>query len=353
MGVVRVTETSDREGQINYRLRKYVRTFRVLTDDSLDDAVAVLAANLGPTERIPADAEPFPTDTGATVQERRAAPQEDHPRLWLVTVTYEASTGELSPAGNPLLRRPEIEISGVQTVEPIEVEPWHVDSGTDPRQQQSPPIPDYRQVRSVNNVEIIRRPIVNCVADRFTNPPVMVEVVRPQLTITRNEDIYINSRPDAAILYRHLAYRNAINVDRFRLLDDWIAPRTCRMAEVGAVLAAEQGFTFWRVSYTMEFDDETFLRSVANRGMNEWLRLPSGDIDANSQGRPRKKEIVDDAQRPISEPAWLRLDGSELKKGPDTPFEDFQYLVYHVYREAAFDALNLPRYMTEIVSLQP
>jgi hypothetical protein len=299
--------------------RSYARIFRVITNNQLDGSLVAMGA-VGIPRKFSAyvDAN-LNFDAGCIARKISAAQDQDHPCFWIVTVGY--STSELTPRQQP--------------------------SKTDPSQQgQENPLlrpPTYKL--SFNMVprplerDLNRRAVVNSASEKF-DPPPMIEDDRPVLTIERNE---ANLDLDLVI-----DYHNAINSDHFfgSLL------RRRAKLKIAADQQNENGFAYWKFTYTLEFRRESW--------QQDGLFLDQGFHKATLSGIP--KVITDEQGKCLTSPALLDGSGQPAQLGnagylvmPDgTPLGKQKlivpsvpkvkapsYIQYKVYRERPFRILNL------------
>lgn len=207
------------------------------------------------------------------------------PRLWYVTVKYSSSreTQDSASQENPLLR------------------PYVVRWGSNKYQK---PID-----RDIDDT------LIQNTAGEFYDPLPEIDDSRPVLSITRNE-------ADPWNFTAAIQYQDAINSDSFYGFD----PYQAKIHSITAGKRAENQFTYWEVTYEIEFRREGWRLKTISRGRNE------RSVDGNSL-----VPILDSTTRqPISEPQMLDEDGYVLYSAGGAVEQTF-----YVYKELAFGPLGL------------
>lgn len=342
MAIIGVTETwEDRGGELrdDYS-REAVRTFRVHCDSASHVAQEIYLAPGIPRVR---DAYSAGLDNAQKDQKNlcrsvRAEHDQDDPFNWLVTCRYETRDEELglgagdeagganqddsggppggpgggpngqngqgtpntsAPPQRPTLRPPEIEWS-FETYQ--EVADWA-----------------YSAVFEGEDVNDHPVPIRNIVGDRF-DPPAEKESHRLILKYTRNEasfdvDFFLalqgrtNSRP-------------FLGFERGKVLLN-IGP---------AVRQYEEGFFFWRITYTFKFRDDGWNLKLLNQGA--YVKEPHPAI-ADFEVKTAARRDFKDGHR-TGELVLLDLKGHEIPAGEEPVFLEFR-----VYGTANFDVLKI------------
>lgn len=282
--------------------RVYTRVFDVQTD-SASDGPGAAAGVVGIRKGDVHPDEPFAWCVSIDPAQR------DSPTLWQITYGYDshppipevlqpdASGGSSPPeavtpaeaaaAGeNPLTRPPVWKVSFQQTQEPA--------------------------VRDRNN-----DPILNSAKLPF-DPPIMLEVSRPIVTVTFN-------KPSFAIADAEYI-QDAVNSDTWY----GMAPRTLRLVGIEGSSVQENGFAFWQITYTLAIKRDTWDVKPLDAGYAE---LDPGSVGAEIPAHWVK--IVDDFGKEPTEA--VPLNGSGRKLSPD---DDPVYLEFRVYREISY-ATNL------------
>lgn len=261
-------------------VRSYSKQYIVITDDPTTTEVEVLAAS-----GLPAIKAEHPADSKAVVVKRSPRPYGAGRLVWLVDIEYASRSG---PAENltfdrPWNRRPRLRWGSYAVQLPLEE-----DRDGDP--------------------------ILNSAGDRY-DPPLIVEIHRPTLSVTRYERRYdINKALD---------YIDTVN--ELTLMIGGLVTR----AE-GALLTRFEGADVevdgvdcWQVDYEIIFAP-TFKRRVLDCGFYA--------LDGT-----KKTKVTDGNNKDMTEPALLDGAGAVLGFG-GTPV----YLDFHVYRKVDFGPLGLP-----------
>lgn len=292
MGIVSVTlkhdgASSKRDQAGN---RTYTRTWIVITD----------SPHVGPQAVL--DAVPVVTgmyyDTGTEVDTRAfclalsAAPVAGDSKQWEVTAEY----GPFDPVEfpeNPMDRDPEIS--------------W-----------------DYQRAQEAAERDVDGNPIQNKAGDSF-DPPLLKDVRRPILKLTRNEAEF-----DPALAY---TYHDKINSTPFfgagpgYVKVEGITPRRVHNQSVG---------WYWQVDYEFLFDVRTHDPEILNQGFKR--------ID----GSGRRVVCTDDNGEVVSNPVWLDATGAQIPS-TGTPL----YLKFQIYPRIDFEVFNFTAFYNKLISYVP
>lgn len=267
--------------------RTYTRQWRVITDDPFDGprvAREGIPVGLGMHYEVSATER----DTGAFANEITAAEESsaDDFRSWIVTVQY----GPYQPLLDPQ--------------NPLDKDPTFTWSGT----------PDQR----IADRDVDNEPIVNTANDPY-DPPVMMDISRPVLELTRNEASYDESYASA--------YRDKVNSSTFWGAD----PGTVKVASIVAryVKHPDLGH-YYEVTYTFHFRPETWHVFVLEQGFNSIVYDPGIIGDTG-----KKVKIKDDKGSEVSAPWPLDDIGQRMAAG-DTPI----FTEWIIYGELDFSVFG-------------
>lgn len=309
MSVNTVAEVwSERGGTVDERgVRRYTRVFRVTTSSTLDGPLAATAA-----PGIPRRGDLYAEGTGAVDLGVRclsvtARPDQDDPRAWLVVAEYTSSTPDGAPrdrvtdpagrAEDPVLRPTEVEWGWVKHRRtPTKARYGAAYSG---------------EVTSEVEPEAEETAFLNSAGDRLTDVP-EVDDSRPTLRVTRNQAAF-----DPSVLE---TYKDAINKDSFA----GFGPRKCKVTGIEAKSSYENGLSFWRVTYTFEFNPRGWRLELLDHGFRAKPSSVSTDRNAQVNNVGGKLEVL--------------LDGTGVKLADGA---DPVYLFYYPYREVPFAPLGI------------
>lgn len=303
MAVVSVDKLfTGRGGADNLQKRRVYREVWEVVTNSASDGEQVVANAAG----VPPLGSSHPVDAQAIVTGVDADQSEDTPFLWLVRVTYDSKpdfpnaldpqTGQtLSPAeipANPLDRPAVWEFSFVATSEPAV---------------------KWRKI--INDVPGEAAEAITNSAGMPFDPPVMVEVARPVIRVTKNV-----ASVTGAFLNQ---LEGAINDRPWRGLNKWCA----RVSGVRAGNKWENEIPFVELAIEIAIRRETWALEVLDAGM--WEKTVVG-------GANKYTQIVDPFGAPASEPQPLNGTGQKLAPGLAP-----NYLrgLPHVYHEEDFATL--------------
>lgn len=235
--------TSERKGPIFELVNRRYKRVLVVETDSVDDGPETILATpglptIGSTYALGND-----LDSIAQCIDLQCEPDPNSPFVWKVTAVYDSSRTVDIGLSNPLNLPPEIN--------------WSFQKYEFPMQ------------RDALNV-----PLANSSGERF-DPPLTAEISRPVVTITRNEVSYneVNA----------IAYQDAVNSDVF-------GPAQPYQAKISSITAQNQidiGISYWRVTYEIEFQKQTFALFVLDQGFrNAAGQLFRDPIDGSPLANP-------------------------------------------------------------------
>jgi hypothetical protein len=267
--------------------RRYVRRYRVLTDNPYDGPNTIKSAlgirygdryvGLSATEN----------DQYSYIESIDAAQEDGDSLGWIVTVSYgpfDALTAGGGPTNNPLLM-------------PMEVE-W-----------------SYRNQEVVAQYDNNGTPITNTAGDPF-DPPIVIDDPRPILTIVRNEAVFPWS-----LAYQ---YRTAVNSDTFGP----VGPQMARVIQISGKYACHYSIGWYSiVTYEFEFNPPLGYRPMI-------LNLGLRKISQASATLGQLVPITINGQ-PVGQPMLLTKAGY-LAKPTDQPY----FVQPQIYPELPFAAFN-------------
>jgi hypothetical protein len=283
-----------REGSVDQNfLRRYVRVFRVITNDPNDEASIVGAAT-----GIPALYDTYVTanasDLGSRVIDIQPSQSEDNPRFWQVAVEY-------SGAENPPEVAPDVK--------------WG----------------SNKEQRTFER-DIFGDAILNS-AGQFFDPPPEGDDSRPTLVITRNETLY---NPALATIYQ-----DAVNSDTWTIVAPAMTPFVALPGEakcmsIEAQYHEEKNYAWWSVTYSFEFR-----RVDTSVGLTGWIKqiLDQGRYQRSTDDTNKLTPCLDDKGQPVDDP--VPLDGSGAQLSDPSP-TNAVWLTRQVYKQLPFTALALP-----------
>jgi hypothetical protein len=272
------------DGQTTSALRRYVRVYRVVTNDANDGVYTAMTANDGTTS-IPAlwsaYSTPNESDAGAWVTDIRPNQSSQDPRFWEVQVQYDGLV-------NPLSQPPEIK--------------WSM-----------------QQFSRIYELDINNEPLLNS-AGQFFDPPPEGDDSRPTVEITLNQSSFF---PFVA-----LTYQDAINSDAVTIAGLSASPGTAKVASISGAYHQNLAFAWWANTYVIAFRRDGWAKKILDQGR---YQLGTG-------GKP-KPCVSDDGSTPVADP--VPLDGSGAQLANPSP-ANAHYLTFDIYKELAFSALGLP-----------
>jgi hypothetical protein len=229
-------------------------------------------------------------DDGSRVTNIAPRQDDDNPFVWEVVVTYSTlSQDEDEQDPNPLLRPADVVMSSNDSQ--VAVEGVFRD---DPNAED----------------DQLGGPVANAAGEIF-DPPPMMDVSRPVLTITRNE-----ATVNSIFL---MGFANSVNAETFF----GAQPRQLKMSAPQFRNVFENGLQFWTVTYQMEFRTDTWDSQIVNQGT---FHLNAGStvttVFTHDDGTPRLGNLT--------------TDGFKLAVGADTTFVRSK-----IYKEKFFSTLGL------------
>jgi hypothetical protein len=247
-------------------VREYVRSFKVLTDSMLTDAVAVTAAAGVPRMfDVYVGSDGQGDQKAATCRKIEAhQPDEDQPYLWLVICRYSTRTDQPELGDPDPLSRP------------AEVE-W-----------------DWVSSTRVLEIDLDGKAVVNSSLEKF-DPPVEVDDYRYLLRVTRYEAGHDVNQA--------LAFKDAVNSQPFA----GAAAGFAKMRPIKAVRSYENNRFYWRKTYEILFrgtGDPPFQPSPLDAGFRELLTGAGGVVAA--------RNIFDQNGQPTQIPVPLNGLGQKL-----------------------------------------
>jgi hypothetical protein len=252
----------------------HTRVFLVQCDERVDGTAVAISGNDG-TTAIPSLGDDHPKHTTAKVISIDGEPYNQHDLLFMVTVEYSTAQDKQAQAENPLLRPAEIVWGSTESTETF--------------------------FRDANG---------NAVANSAGEPfQTLLDRETSELTIsiTRNEETH---NAWFAESYSHTINSNIVTIDGTSF-----APGVLKLSPITATKTTENGYTFYRVSYSIKVRRDGWKITVLDTGFNELIDPNPDDEDVAKVLRP----IVDGTTgMPIKNP-WP-LDGHGRKKpNPDDP----------------------------------
>lgn len=275
----------------------YTRTWVVLTDDPRVGAKAVLEATPVLTGQT--------YDTGSESDPRAscisigATPTEEDGRQWEVVAEYGPYDSAEFPE-NPLARDPEISWEYQRSQEAADREAG--DPNADP-----PP-----------------KPIKNSAGDSF-DPPLLRDVRRPILKLTRNE---ANFDPLLAF-----TYHDKVNSSPFFGADpgyvkvEGITPQRVHNPAIG---------WYWTVQYEFAFDMRTHDPQVLNQGFKR--------LDEDG----KQVLCTDNNGEVVTTPVWLDENGAQI-----LPDGEPVYLQFQIYERVDFGVFNFDAFYQKLIGYTP
>lgn len=284
MAIVSVNEIWDRSSSEDAdRLVEFVRTWRVITNDPLDDAKIVRNA-----PGTPAIGQPYVTATsmalGSKVVKKEATQDQDDPYTWLVKASYSNKKKDVPE--NPLDRPPIIRFSAEKYKKPLE------------------------QDRDGNA-------IVNSSGEAF-DPPIEKDAHRVVMHYRYNRLDF-----DPHVFY---PFMNTVNDAAFFNFGAGEVKCSNIQAEEKTEGDDTVTFNFWEVSLEFQINEEFWHAKPLDQGY--------GTIDGNGD-----YHIIEDTNgQPLNRPTLLDGFGDVLDLTSDDPV----FLDFLIYEEKNFDTLITP-----------
>lgn len=270
------------DGQTTSALRRYVRVYRVVTNDPNDGVFTAMNASDGTTS-IPAlwsaYSTPNESDGGAWVTDIRPQQSSQDPRFWEVQVQYDGFV-------NPLTAPPQVRWSG-------------------------------GRFTTIAELDINDEAILNS-AGCFFDPPPEKDDSRPTVVITMNVASFV---PSLAI-----DYQDAINSDALSIAGLAVTPGQAKV-NIEATEQWQLAWNYWAVTYTIEFQRDGWAKKILDQG-----RYQKG-------GSTGVMPCKDSEGQDVTDPVPLNGSGGQL----DNPSPaNAVYLTFDLYKELPFSALGLP-----------
>lgn len=290
--------------------RTYTRVYEVYVDSPYDDAVTAGTA----PGYLPVMGEPHSEDLAAFVTNRDIQQDAADPLRWLVTITYttqQPGTESVTAPGESL--QPNgggSQAPGDRSENPLaRVAAWRVNFQT----TQEPATVGFK-VANNGDVAVLPTAILNSAGLPF-DPPVMVEVSRPVVSVTKNiVNLDLNKLTDLQDSVNSKAWKS-------------FPPRTVRVSGIEVNSAFENGVAFWSITYHFAVNWRTWDVQPLDAGFHERIQTASVPV-ATYEWR----EITDDhgAQGPYP------LDGNGRVLDPS---QDPVYLRWVATKENDFNTM--------------
>ena len=256
-------------------IRHYVRSFRIITNSTLDGPATILTNSLflGLLQMyVEANGA---VDPGAILRTTRVAqPEKDNPYVWILTYEYSSEPldvqqrdGSGQGLQDPLIRPP------IFTIE-------------------------TSKFQRIVNVDALGAAVTNSAGAPFSPLP-EADDTRLILRMERNE-----SEPDWNLI---LTYQDAVNSDIFLGFDPGVAK-----ANISAQSMYENNTYYWKVTYVWEFRNYVNIQGTQYSAWDLHL-LDQGYYSLDSKGAPRL--FTDNSGNPVNEPVLLDGKGSSAIGG--------------------------------------
>lgn len=275
---------------------KYWRTYYVSLASETDGPAGALAA-IG----LPAVGDSHPDDAAAIVRVRNAEPLDGDPKVFKVTIQY-SKPAQQGWVPDPIAR-------------PVEVSWDFLHSTEDANHEHSyDPIINGRRIENT--------------AGELFDPPVVRDVNRPVLRMSRNEAQF---NPIAAV-----GFMDTVNSDVWLGVPIGMA----KLSDIRATRFIENNIWYWRVTYEFHFKWDGWQARILNQGFRHWHRSLADQTKVFA-------EITDENGQAYSEPTLLAADGTVLPEGAAPvwrPLDDpttYPSGYFSIYRELPFASLNL------------
>lgn len=263
MAVVKVVEKwSGRSGNIDDKYRRdYRRVFQVITNNTYDEAAAIIASPLVNAD-VPSLWDSYENrdgsfvDNGALCTKITIDQNPEEPTDWTLTCEFSSNvTDETLQNKDPLSRPPDISV-------------------------------DFDQFQEPFDVDLVGQSLVTSAGQKF-DPPVMRDDSRPVIVIERNEPTF-----DYTVAAN---YKDAINSD----IVLGFQPLTLKL-RMGARRAYENGVIFWRVRYQLSYKFPDWRFHLIDQGTMQ--------LDAAR----KLKNCVDFFNHAVTSPVLLDGNGHQL-----------------------------------------
>jgi hypothetical protein len=247
-----------REGSIDEKgVRRYIRTFQVITDDftlgpglvaTLVPTLLYESYNLGTGEQ----------DLFAILKKKDARPVEGQLGMWEVVCEYDSAPLDFGTQSGSGIGAGSSPGAGNNQVAP-NLRPWVIKLGSNKTTKVL--------TKDLNNVEV-----VNSAGVPF-DPPIEVPAAFPTISITAYKATFAFSQI--------LTYTNAINSDAWQ----GFPPRRLRCIEYAATTQFENGAFFWQLDVTLEYNPDEDWNPVkvldASTVWRESMTKPPAPIEVN------------------------------------------------------------------------
>ena len=274
---------------------KYTRVFQIkmAASDSAYDACDATGINPGAA---------YPDDTDAVAVRRTAQlenPDQDR-TIWLVTVYYEEPT-ESTPQDDPTNDDTQIHWGSYVVAEALAK-----DRNGDP--------------------------ILTSAGEPY-DPPLMQDRHLPMVTITRNESSFDPADADT--------YKDTVNSGNITIAGLTVSARKALMLDIDCDRQKRAGTTYYRVTYQIAFDKDTFDRDPLDQGLRCRYYAAEGSGSGSPGDLPLKPCVIHGQE--VTTPA--RLDGSGGQLADNASADDSEYLAFETYTTADWSSLSLPSSM--------
>lgn len=173
-------------------------------------------------------------------------------------------------------------------------------------------------------IESTPKPIQTLAKEPY-DPSVEREMTRLSLTVTRNESHTLSEGHRLFSVSDISLYKDSVNLVAWIAGGETWQPKTVRMIGITADKLYEYGLWYWRVTYQLAFNADTWVKSILHQGIYQ-LEAPFHTSRIRCKDDEGGKAVV---------PMLLDGAGAQLVSG-DPVFHDFD-----VYKTMAFDGLEL------------
>ncbi len=275
-----------RDGEIEVSktqsVRRYIRVFRVATDNNYTEAAEILSSG-----SCPQVGNFYPDDTGAWCRRVQARNESYSKRVWIVTANYSS---EFEIEDNPL-------------ADPAEIE-WTTEQ--------------YQKMYERDKDNAL---ICNSAGDPF-KPAIEGDDARWAVTVRKNVQ---------AVPTTILEYRNAVNSNAFTISGVSVAARCAKLSGIRVGPTQERNnVAFVVFSYTMHLNGDTWDKVTLDAGFR--MKIAGTNIRMNIIGH--------DGQR-VSSPVTLDGAGSPVWLTEDPVPGTEHYITSKIYPEQDFSILPM------------
>jgi len=187
----------------------------------------------------------------------------------------------------------------------------------DPRQRKPDVAWTFFQTEEVVQADNNETPIANSAGDFFLDP-ITRQVSNLEVTIQRNENI-TSYNPSKA-----LEFMGSVNSSSTTIAGLSAGKHEAKLENYSAVQMRLNGIDYWRVTYRVRFNLDTWEKQILDAGFNK--------LDPGGKG----VKILDANGQPVNQPGLLDGAGDVLADGADAEF-----LIFEVYPEKEFSELGL------------